>query len=230
MTTTNNPDRVTMPAAWLWLIRLGCPVAGFGLGFLVRPLVEWTTSTLDSAPAPLRLAAEIPQVWLVPILTLAGLGAGLWIAAIAARDTLTVTVDGEGLTAEYGDTERYVQRDRIGSVFTDPKELVLLDPDGRELFRAPATDLPRSRLAAALRRHDYPWQGERDPHEDEYRRWLDGHPDLDEHANSLLRARRDALAAKDRAQADTLHSRLQDQGLAVRDRDRKQQYRRTDSL
>lgn len=141
--TTTNTERVSMPAGWLWLFRLGCPAVGFALGFLVRPIVEWATSTLDSAPAPapLRLAAEFPQVWLVPILTIVGVGVGLWLVRNAVRGSLTVTVDDGGLTLEHGDTERYVQRERVGSVFTDPKELVVLDPGGRELFRASATDL-----------------------------------------------------------------------------------------
>lgn len=224
-TMTTATDRVSMPAGWLWLLRLGFPVLGFALGFLVRPLVQWAIATLDSAPAPLRIAAELPHSWLVPVLTLVGIGVGLWVAAQAAKTTPTVTIDDRGLTAEYDDIERYVPRERIGAVFTDPKELVLLDTSTRELLRVAATDLPSGRLAAALDRHNYPWCGERDPHEHEYRRWIDGHQDLDDHTNDLLRARREALAEGHRAQAEKLRTQLQEHGIVVRNRDRKQQYR-----
>lgn len=70
--TTTAATQVTMPAAWLWLIRLGCPAIGFGLAFGVRPLADWLIRTVDSAPGPLRLAAELPQIWAIVLLTLAG--------------------------------------------------------------------------------------------------------------------------------------------------------------
>ncbi|MGH3913378.1 MAG: YqeB family protein, partial [Pseudonocardiaceae bacterium] len=128
------PDRVSMPVGYLWLLRLGCPLVGFGLGFAIGPFVRWVaigpfvrwvSSILQSAPAPLRLAAEIPTPWLVPILTVIGIGAGYWLAQHAERGT-------------------------------------------------------------------------HDPHEADYRRWIDGHPDLDHPTNALLRARRKALGSGNR--------------------------------
>ncbi len=224
--TSATPDRVSMPVRYLWLLRLAGPAVGFGLGFAVEPLVRWATSTLHTAPTPLRLAAETPTPWLVPILTVIGAGAGYWLAEQAERDSLTVTVRADSLVTAHRDTERYIQRAHVGSVFTDPKDLVVLDPDGRETFRAPATDLPANRLATTLRRHGYPWHGTRDPHEADYQRWIDGHPDLDEQTNALLRARREALGSKNHTEASKIHTQLQDNGIVVRDRNKTQQYRR----
>ncbi|MGH3446007.1 MAG: YqeB family protein [Nocardioidaceae bacterium] len=215
-----------MPVGWLWLFRLGCPAVGFGLGFAIHPVVRWAVGTLSFAPGPLRLAAGIPTPWLVPILTAVGIGVGYWIAAEAERDSLTLTVDDDSLVAEHRGTERYIQRSQIASIFTDPKDLVVLDPDGREIFRGPATDLPSDILAATLRRHDYPWHGTHDPHEADYQRWIDGHPDLGHWTNALLRARRNALGSDNGIEADEIHAQLPDRGIVVRDRNKRQQYRR----
>lgn len=224
--TSTAPDRISIPTGMLWLLRVGCPLVGLGLGFAVKPVVYWATETLHSAPGPLRLAAEIPTPWLVPILTVLGVGVGYWLSQQAERDSLTVTVQPDGLRTAHSDTERYSQRSRIGSVFTDPKDLVVLDPGGREIFRGPATDLPKDTLADTLRRHDYPWHGTLDPHEDQYQRWIDGHPDLDEQTNTLLQTRRRALDSKNPAEADDIHTQLLDRDILVRDRDKTQQYRR----
>lgn len=223
MTTTS--DRVSMPVFWLWLFRLGCPAVGFTLGFVVGPFVRWATSFLSSVPGPLELAADIPRLWLVPILTVVGVAVGQWLAAAAVRDSLSVTVDADSVVTRHGDDERYIACSQVDSVFTDPKDLVVLGPDGREVFRGPATDLPANTLAEVFEKHGYPWLGRRDPHEAEYRKWIDGHPDLDPESNSLLRARRRALDSGKRAEADEIHERLQDRGILVRDRDKVQQYR-----
>lgn len=224
--TAGASERVSIPVGWLWLIRLICPVLGVGLAFAVRPVVGWLVSTVSSAPGPLRLAAEIPTTWLVPTLAVVGIAVGYWLSEQAKRDSLALTVDDESLVTAHRDSERYIQRSQVGSVFTDPGDFVVLDPHGREIFRAPATDLPEGNLAAALRRHGYPWRGNSDPHEAEYHRWIDGHPDLDQETNALLRARRRARDSGNRAEAEEIHAQLQDHGIIVRDRDKTQEYRR----
>lgn len=224
--TSPAAERVSMPGIWLWLLRLGCAAVGCGVGFAVRPVVRWAVSTLSSAPGPLRLAAQIPTPWLAPILTVVGLGAGFWVSEEAKRDSLALTIDGEGLLAVHRDVERYIQRSQVDAVFTDPKELVVLGSDGHEMFRAPATDLSQDALADTLRRHGYPWKGNSDPHEADYHRWVDGHPDVDDRTNALMRARRDALGSDSRAEADNVLGQLQDRGIVVRDRDKTQQYRK----
>lgn len=220
-----GPDYVRMPRGNLWVLRLGGAAVGFGLAFGVKPLVQWATSTLDSAPAPLRIAAALPLPWLVPILTVIGIGFGYWLSYQADRDSLTVTVEDDSLTTAQGSTERYIPRSQVGAVFTDPKDFVVVTSTGREIFRGRATDLPAQRLESALRRHGYPWKGTSDPYEDQYLRWIDGHPNLAEDTHSLLKKRQQALANKDQANADTLHGQLQERGIVVRDRAKAQQYR-----
>lgn len=229
MTPRQDPETVRIPDKYLWLLRIAAPLLGTGLGAVIKPVVGWFTTTFESAPAPLRILADIPTPWAVVVLTVVGAVVGLWLSHEAQQDSLAVAVDAEGLTTTHRNDDRYLQRSRIGSVFTDPHDFVVLDVHGREIFRGPAADLPTERLAAALRRHDYPWVGTRDPHEDQYRGWIDGHPDLDEQTHVLLRSRRAALESDDRAESDRIHRRLQQFGLLVRDRKSKQQYRLIDT-
>lgn len=163
---------------------------------------------------------------MTPVLVVIGIGAGYWLSREAERDGLAVTVQPDGVIAAHRDTERYIQRSRIGSVFTDPGELIVLTPAGREIFRGSATDLSKTKLAEAFRRHGYPWWGTRDPNEEQYRNWMDGDPDLDEGTHALLRTRQEALRSDDRGETERVHTQLQEEGIAVRDRNRKQQYRR----
>lgn len=224
--TTTAATRVAMPAAWLWLIRLGCSAIGFGLAFAVRPLADWLISTIDSAPGPLRLAAELPQIWAIVVLTLAGAGLGWWIAEQAKLEALTVTVDGSSVLVEQSGQQRYLAREQIAEVFVDPKEFVVVDAGGRELFRGGATDVSSGALAEAFERYDYPWKGTADPREQAFGRWVDGHPDLDDETHALLRARGRALSDKKATAAAELQEQLQERGVVVRDRDGGQQFRR----
>lgn len=226
MTQTLASDRVRMPSLWLWLLRLGGGAVGLVLGFAVRPFARWAVDTLPVDLGPLELVAAVPQAWLVPILTAVGFAVGSWLAYEARNESLTVTVSDDGLLLEHHDVERFVPRSSIAALFTDPADLVILDANEREIFRADATDLPVEHLAAALRRHDHPWRGTRDPHEDAYRRWIDGDPDLDPHAHALLLERHRALASDRTAETEDLHAALQERGLVVRDRDGRQQVRR----
>ncbi|WP_020499577.1 YqeB family protein [Sciscionella marina] len=225
-TTLSGQDRVSIPQGWLWFFRIiGLPV-GLGIGFVLKPVVHWIVSVFSSAPAALRVAANIPTVWLVPLLTVLGLAGGIVLAEIAKREALTVTITEEGLhTAREGE-ERFIARAKIGTILLDGKDLVLIARDGREVFRSPATDLSTNVLAERLRARGYPQLLTADPHEAEYRAWLDGHPDLEDAAHSLLRERRSALKADNTVKAEVLRDRLQDNGIAVRDRNKVQQYRR----
>ncbi|WP_051898580.1 YqeB family protein [Sciscionella sediminilitoris] len=225
-TTLPGQDRVSIPQGWLWFFRIiGLPV-GLGIGFVLKPVVHWIASVFSSAPAALRVAANIPTVWLVPLLAVLGLAGGIVLAEIAKREALAVTITEEGLHTARDGEERFIARAKIGSILVDGKDLVLIERDGRELFRSPATDLAKNVLAERLRDRGYPQLLTVDPHETEYRDWLDGHPDLEDTANALLRERKAALRANNAAEAEVLRDRLQDNGIAVRDRNKAQQYRR----
>ncbi len=213
MTTTT----VRMPEAWPWLFRLAGPVIGTGVGAVVAPVVRWLLERFDTAPGPLRILAGLPTPWAVVVCAVLGLGAGLWLASVARKDSLTVAVDDGSVTLDaHGDAVR-LARERVGAARRDGRDLVLLDPRDAELARRDASDLSWARVRAAFERHGYRWDGssERD---DRFRRWVDGDPDLGTDEHELLRTRARALSDERRGAAAELRDRLQERGVVVRDR------------
>ncbi|MGC0423288.1 YqeB family protein [Embleya sp. AB8] len=226
--TAGDEQAVTirMPRVWLWLIGVGTALVGFGAGFGISPLVRQLTDLSGSAPAPLRLAARLPTLWAVPVLTGLGAAVGAWMASVARRESPVVTVTPGHFTIRRDGAGLQVRRDRVDAVFTDGKDLVALDTAEIELVRIRATDLPTERLRDAFTRFDYPWSGTTDPHEAEFTPWVDGTPDLDDAEHALLRARKHALADKQPGAAEQAREHLRAGGIVVRDRRKTQQYRR----
>ena len=222
----SDPNTVRMPRTVLVGLVILCGAIGVAAGFAIPPLTAWATSFLPGLPGPLELAASLPTVWLVPIMTVLGLAIGVWLATQADNDALSVRVDADSLLLTAKKRERYVARDDIAAVFTDPKDLVLVGHDDRELYRYSVADISTSHLEHALRGHDYPWRGTTDPHEAQFRRWIDGHPDLDPDVNKLLRNRGDLVGGDEVAALEEATAQLQDLGVVVRDRDKQQQYRK----
>ncbi len=134
-----------------------------------------------------------------------------------AEDRIVVDENGSGL---------HVGREHVAAVFSDGRDLVVLDRAERELARVRATDLPSRELGTALERFGYPWRGTADPRGAEFVRWVDGAPDLDEPAHALLRARKRALADKRSGAAEEALDGLRAMGVAVRDRGGRQEYLR----
>jgi hypothetical protein len=217
---------VGMPEGWLRLLRVGCGLLGFGAGFAVDPLAEWLLDSVGSAPMPLRLAAQLPTPWAVLVLTAVGVGVGIWLAHGARRDSPVVIVGNEHVVVDQAGSGLHVPRGRVEAVFTDGRDLVVLDHDRGELVRVRATDLPTGELQAAFERFDYPWCGTTDPRDAGFVRWVDGAPDLDGAAHVLLRARKRALADGKPGAAEDALEQLRAMGIAVRDRDGVQQYHR----
>jgi hypothetical protein len=216
---------VRMAEGWPWLFRVAGPVVGAGVGAVVAPVVRWLLERFDVAPGPLRVLAALPTVWAVVVCTALGLAGGLWVASVARKESLTVSVDGSSVTLEKdGDTVR-LPRERVGSARRDGKDLVLLDAHDVELARRDASDLSWASLRAAFEEHGYRWDGssERD---DRFRRWVDGDPDLGSDEHDLLRTRARALFDERSGAAAELRDRLRERGVVVRDRASSQEVRR----
>ncbi|AXK87897.1 hypothetical protein SAMN05421776_106162 [Nocardia farcinica] len=216
---------VTLPNAWIVGICVAGAAAGLGAAFLVDPAVSGLLSLVGDAPGPLRLAAGLPLMWAIPVLTLAGLGVGIWIVRHWRTDVGVVEVAKTGVTVEREGVRRLIDRDRIAGVFTDGRDLVITDGRGGEVSRTRTDRVLVKRLRQAFEGFGYPWQGEVDPYERAYRTWVDGSGDLDSRAHGLLRARGRALADRRTGAADDALDELRALGVAVRDRDNKQQYR-----
>ena len=69
-----NTVNVSIPRRWIVGMHAAGALLGFGAAFVIGPLVTWLLGLAGDAPGPLRLAAGLPLVWAIPVLTLAGLG------------------------------------------------------------------------------------------------------------------------------------------------------------
>lgn len=218
---------VAQPKAEAVLVWAGFPIVGAGLVWLLQSLSGWLLS-LPWVPfqGPLRLIDEIPERQATIGSLIVGALAGLAIAAWGAHEYVTVTVDNDQIATKQGDSTRVVGRGSVTAMFVDGKQLVLLDRTSKELLRQRG-DLPSAkRLQAAFVAHGYPWR-DADPFQDDYKRWVIDSPDLPAEAHALLRARARAVEKDDKDDAEELRDELSKIGVIVRDKDKRQSYRRT---
>src|SRR5699024_12354147 len=153
-------------------------------------------------------------------------GVAGWLAfAMWSRYVGEVTVGPERVVIAGAKASVTYQREEVAAIFLDKDELVLVDEASRELSRTGADGAVAGRFAAAFERFGYPWWGTGDPHE--FTPWVDRSRDLDPRVHELLRRRRRALTDGRTGAAEEARDALLDLGLVVRDRDARQQYRRT---
>ncbi len=225
MKTSGRP--VTVLRLPLW-IRVGAavvaPLGGAALGWFLPAFARWVAD-LPWVPFQglARLLADWDGPWLVALTTLAGLAGGVLLAAAVIQDTLTVRLSDREVELSREGRVRTYPREQVGSVFVDGKQLVLLGAASDELDRD-ETENAAGELAAAFRRHGWPW-ADRDPHTDAFRRWVPDTPDLPGGVNALLRARAHALEKKQADDVRELKQEVAKQGYVVRDEKTRQYWR-----
>ncbi len=207
------------------------PPLGAAAGGLLSLLPGWLLALPDwvlalpflPGPDKVELLAGVSGPVLTAVLAVVGLLGGGLLALMSYEEAVMVEAgaDSVRVTASGGTAE--VARARFGTAFLDGRELVVLDTDTAEAVRV-VTDHGEKRLRPAFEAHGYAWS-DADPHEGDFLRWLDGTPDLDAHAQALLRTRQEALERKDADDAAGLRTELAGRGLVVRDRERRQYWR-----
>lgn len=224
--TMMRDDATRISVSWVIpaVVAVVCILAGIGLGFAAPPFCRWAVDTLPSVPGPVELLAELTTAWSLPILTILGIVGGVALAMITLGESLTVTVDSDGVLLEQNDDGLFVPRSKVAEAHLDDKDLVLTDITGRELARRGTGDLDKDAVGRAFTEHGYCWT-EKSLHGGEFSRWVDGDPALDDEAHDLLRERRHALSRKETNTAEELRNKLQTRGIIVRDRDKRQEYR-----
>lgn len=226
MSDRSDTTTVRIPAGYTVVFTVGGAVVGLIAAFVVGPLVGWLIGMIGDAPGPLRLAAELPFVWALPVLTVVGAVAGLFIAASWSESAGSVEVGVDGITVHSKHADRHIPRARSRRVIAEKKELIVLDEETREVFRGPVEDEMLPGVREALREHGYPELELADPYATEYTTWVEGDGRLDGEAEDLLRARRRALADDRPGAAEEALDGLRRRGIMVRDREGRQQYRR----
>lgn len=200
-------------------------VLGFGISFLVGPVVSWLLERIETAPGPLRLVDEMPLVASVPLLTVLGAVGGWIVFSIWNDDVGRVVIDQRTVRLETKHAASEYSREEITQIFLDKDDLVLIGDGARELSRTSSDSGLAPRLAQAFEQYDYPWCGAEDPREAEFTDWVDRSASLAEHDHVLLRSRRRALADGRTGEAESLRDQLAERGIVVRDRSERQQYR-----
>lgn len=225
MTTT-----ISIRRRWTYLFPAASAALGLAAAFLVGPAVGWLLTQIGDAPGPLRLAALLPLAWAIPVLAILGAILGMVMLGHWHDETGTVSIDRDALVLEGKNSRRRVSREVMGTVFTDGQDLVIRDLDGTEVLRSPIDGEIAAQLGPPLEAHGFPYAGAADPHEQEYREWMEGDDTatvVGAEINSLLLSRHRALQDKNPGTAERLRVALAERGVAVRDRSAVQQYRVT---
>jgi hypothetical protein len=218
----------TTAATSIW-IRAGVwtalPVAGAGLGWVVlHQLPDWLLR-IPFIPmrGPLRLLDRFDEPWATTGALLLGAAAGLVLAGLIDRESLTVRISGTEVTLHRPGTTRTVPRGEVAVAYQERDQLVLLGRTGRELAREPA-NTSAGKLAAAF---GSVWS-DHDPYAGSYRRWVPDLPDVPAEAEAHFAARQRALERGDADDARELRDELARLGFVVRDEKKRQHFRRTD--
>lgn len=220
-----EPQTVRVPATYTVVFTVIGLVVGLLAAVVVGPVVGWLLGLIGDAPGPLRLAAELPFAWALPVLGVLGAVGGFLIAANWTEEAGTVEVTDRGVTVRTKDADRFIGADRIDRIVTAEKELVILDGDSREIYRARIEDEMLPGLRDALASAGYPEPLTADPFAGDFTTWTDGDGALGEDAEALLRSRRRALADDKPGAAEEALDALRERGVMVRDRDGRQQFR-----
>jgi hypothetical protein len=210
----------------------GLPLVGLVLGFFLPRIADWATGRAwVPFQGPLKLIAGWDGWWVVAICVAIGVIAGVLLAGMALDDTLKVTITNQSVEFLKNQKTVTVPREKVAVAFLDGKEIVLQDPSSRELAREKHDQLKSEakQIPVAFRTHGYPWSDAGDPHESEFRRWVEDEPDLPPAVNAVLKVRSKAFDQGDKGKADLreLRAEITNLGYTVKDRDKKQYWRPT---
>ncbi|NIK54573.1 hypothetical protein [Kribbella shirazensis] len=208
----------------------GLPLTGLVLGFFLPRIADWAAGQRwVPFQGPLRLISGWDSWWVVVIAVAVGLAGGVLLAAMALDDTLKVTITNRSVEFLKNQKTLTVPREKISVAFLDGKEIVLQDATSRELAREKHDQLKSEakQIPAAFRAHGYPWSDAGDPHESEFRRWIEDDPDLPPAVNAILKVRSKAFDEGDKGKADLreLRTELANLGYTVKDKDKVQYWR-----
>ncbi|NEA35039.1 hypothetical protein [Streptomyces sp. SID13031] len=209
----------------------GLPLLGLVLGFFLPRIADWAVEQpWVPLQGPLKILAGWDGWWVAAICIALGVIGGVLLAAMALEDTLKTTVGNTEVEFLKNQRTTRVARNKVAIAFLDGKEIVLQDNRSAELAREKHDELGGSaakKIPAAFRTHGYPWSDAGDPHEHEFRRWVEDDPELSPAANAVLKARSKAFDQGDKGKADLRELRLElgKLGHVVRDRDKKQYWR-----
>jgi hypothetical protein len=218
----------TTAATSLWIraaVWTAVPAAGAGLGWVVLHLLPGWLLRIPFLPmrGPMRLLDRLDEPWATLGALALGAIAGLVLAGLIDRESLTVRISGTEVTLHRPGTTRTVPRGEVAVAYREKDQLILLGRTGRELAREPS-NTSAGKLAAAFG----PVWSAHDPYADAYRRWVPDLPEVPAEAAAHFAARQQALDRGDADDARELREELGKLGFVVRDEKKRQHFRRTE--
>ncbi|WP_229520878.1 DUF308 domain-containing protein [Paenibacillus sp. GM2] len=200
------------------------PILGAVAGWFIPVLAKWIVA-LPWFPfqGVFKLVSSMHGAWGSTVMTALGLVGGGILSIIAVKESLQIRLSDREVRLKIHDEERVFARQEVAAIFLDQKQLVLLDMNGRELFRDEADGKSKA-IAEAFIRAGYDWR-EQDPFAEEYARWVADAPGLSPGANALFLAREKAIDREDKEDAEDLRKELSKLGVTVRDEKKRQYWR-----
>lgn len=204
------------------LIGLVPMALGGSIGWFIPAIAAWVL-TLPIVPMEklFLLITSFDSLWVSIVATMIGIIAGILLAFIIFEESLEVAIFDNSLRLKLGDNIETIEKKDILAIYLENKQLVILDLNSNELYRG-FIETKEDNVQEAFQTYQYPWK-EKDPFNDQYQRWVLGHPDFPEKINALLYAREHALKEKKKEDAKYLREDLAKLGVVIRD-ERNGQY------
>ena len=209
--TAERPHTVHSPlhrrlAAWV-----GLPLGGLALGGAVATLIDFTArgvlhEVTTLAPDPLRLTVGAAI----------GLAVGLLLAVGYVSERLRARIGDDVIELAWDQVHATAPRHTVAAVVADG-DVVVLARDGTELVRV-AGQLDVAQLQGALDAHGYPSLVRSDPNEASFVEWTDGDHRLSDTIHRYIAAYGSSVSAHALMDAEHLRRALVAQGVAVRAR------------
>lgn len=172
----------------------------------------------------IEFIASWNSLWVSIVAAIIGIILGVLLALIIFAESLEVVITLEDLKLKLGDKEDTIDKKDISAIYMEKKQLIILGKDSNELYRESFDVKKEPVVQAAFNEYHYPWV-EKDPFENQYERWVLGHPDFPEKINALLYARECALREDKKKDAKYLRVDLAKLGVVIKDENNGQYVR-----
>ncbi len=223
--SSEEVTRLGVPPSVRVVLYVVIPLCVVAVGLLLPVAARWALEQWGALPLrpAWRFMGGINSPWEIIINLAIWTAIAVGVAVTATAEALKVAVSDEKLEIKKGDRTISIPRREVGAVFMDGKHLVVLDHESRQRVRD-AHDASPKTIAAAFRKHGYPWT-DGDPYGHLFQPWTADTPELPALANTVLSARETALKKKARKESVELREAVERVGFAVRDEGARQYWR-----
>lgn len=199
------------------------------IGWFIPFIADWLLSMpIIPKEKLVKLIASLNGTWVSIIATIIGMAAGVFFSMIIFAESLEVKVTYEGLQLKLDDKVTSIHKKDISAIYLENKQFIILGMQGNELYRE-VIESKKDKVREVMNNYRYPWK-EKDPFDNEYKRWVAGHPDFSAEINALLNAREQALNEGEKKKAKQLQTDLAKLGVVIRDENNAQYVRLAEGI